>query len=107
LAVPVTVNVVPVPEVTRAVTVSIGVPAVVGVKVIVPVVQELPEVKVLLVVQVPAGIVKKPLPFSSGLVAAESTTGPPVAVRVSVPQLAVEPTFTGGHVSAPEAESVP
>ncbi len=105
--VPLTLNVVPVPDAALTVTVSVFAPAVAGLKLIVPVVQEAPEAIVELAVQVPVPTVKSVV---SELVNGEAdrTTGPPEAVKVIVPvQVELDPALTAGQVTEPVAASAP
>jgi hypothetical protein len=100
-------NVVPVPDAALTVTVSVLTPAVVGLKLIAPVVQELPAAIVELAVHVPKPTVKS---VESELVKglAERITGPPEAVRVIEPvQVDVEPALVAGHVTVPLEARVP
>jgi hypothetical protein len=85
------------------VTVSDFAPAVVGLKVRGPGLQELPEARVKPAVQVPKATVKS---VPSELVKGDAvrTTGPPEAVRVIVPvQVELEPELTAGQVAEPVA----
>jgi hypothetical protein len=86
--VPDNVNEVPVPALAATVTVSDLAPVVVGLKVIVPVVQEAPLASTLLAVQVPKGAAKSVLSVPLNGVA-DKVTGPPEAVKVIVPVLQV------------------
>jgi hypothetical protein len=105
--VPDSAKLVPVPDVALTVTVADFAPAVTGLNVIVPGLQELPEAIVELAVQVPSATVKS---VESLLVKGDavSTTGPPEAVRVIVPvQVEDEPALTGAHVMVPVDASEP
>jgi hypothetical protein len=96
-----------VPEEAATVTVSVLAPEVVGLKEMVPVVQEAPLARVELAVQVPSPTVKS---VESELLngVALNTTGPPEAVKVIEPvQVLVEPAFTDGQVAEPEAAKLP
>jgi hypothetical protein len=90
--VPESAKLVPVPLLAATVRVSALLPRVAGLKVIVPVVHELPEAIVELAVQVPKGAVKSVLSVALKGVA-DKVTGPPEAVKVIVPvlQVAEEP----------------
>ena len=90
-------NVVPVPEVVLTVTVSASAPAAAGLKVAEPVVQDAPEAMVAPAVQEPTGTLKSVLSEEVKGVA-DRTTGPPEAVRVTVPvQVALDPALIAGH----------
>jgi hypothetical protein len=89
------------------VTTSDLAPAVAGLKVIVPGLQELPEAMVELAVQVPGLTVKS---VESLLLkgVAVNITGPPEAVRVIVPvQVTLEPAFTAVQMMVPVDASEP
>jgi hypothetical protein len=107
LEVPESAKLVPVPEVALIVTVPDLVPEVTGVKLIVPGLQELPEVMVELAVQVPKATVKSvPSELVNGV--AVNTTGPPEAVKVIVPvQVEEEPALTVGQLIVPVDTKVP
>jgi hypothetical protein len=79
---------VPVPALVATVTVSVLAPVVVGLKVMVPVVQEVPLASTLLAVQVPKGAAKSVLSVPLNGVA-DKVTGPPEAVSVMEPVLQV------------------
>jgi hypothetical protein len=95
----------PVPELVLTVTVSLSAPVVDGVIDTVTV-QELPEVIVPPAVQVPSAAVKSVASeLESALVV--KVTGPPEAVRVTVPQAEAVPTVEVPQVRLPDADSVP
>jgi hypothetical protein len=107
LEMPVTLNVVPVPEVALTVTVSDLAPAVVGLKLIAPVVQEAPLAMVEPAVQVPGPTVKS---VTSELLngVAVRITGPPEALNVIEPvQLTLEPELIVGQAIVPLAAKAP
>jgi hypothetical protein len=99
---------VPVPADTFTVTVPESTPVVEGVKEIAPVVQEPPAAMVVPAVQVPAVPEKSVVSVLVNTELAAKVTGPPVAVRVTVPQETVAPTVEDPHETAEgEAERVP
>jgi hypothetical protein len=105
-AVPESEKVVPVPVAAFTVTVSDFAPALVGLKVMVPVVQVAPLASAKFAVQVPKPTVKSVLSeFVKG--EALKVTGP-VAVKVIAPvQVLLEPELTEGQLTEPDAASVP
>jgi hypothetical protein len=97
-----------VPEAAFAVTVSDFAPEEVGLKVMVPVVQELPEAIVEFAVQVPKPTVKSvESEFDKGV--ALKITAPPLAVNVILPvQVLLEPELTVGQLTEePDEVSAP
>jgi hypothetical protein len=105
--VPDSTKLVPVPEVAFTVTVPDLAPAVAGLNVIVPGLQELPEAIVELAVQVPKPTVKSVESLLLNGVAV-NTTGPPEAVNVIVlVQVTLEPEFTAAQLTLPVAASDP
>jgi len=107
LEVPDRAKVVPVPEAAFTVTVLDLAPAVVGLKEIVPVVQEAPLAIVELAVQVPRPTVKSvPSEFVKGV--AVRITGPFEAVKVMEPvHVELDPELTAGQVTVPVAAKEP
>jgi hypothetical protein len=107
VAVPESAKVVPVPAEVPTVTVSDLAPEVGGLKVMVPVVQELPETMVELAVQVPKPTVKSvESEFENG--EALKVTGPPEALKVMEPvQVELEPAFTVAQAMLPLAARAP
>lgn len=105
--VPDSAKLVPVPAAALTVTVSDFAPAVVGLKVIVPVLQELPEAMVEPAVQVPKPTVKSvESEFVNG--DAVKVTGPPEALKVIEPvQVLLEPELTGAQLTLPLAMREP
>jgi hypothetical protein len=107
LAVPESEKLVPVPDVALRVTTPDLAPAVAGLKVIGPGLQELPEAMVEFAVQVPSATVKSVL---SELLNGEAlrTTGPPDAVKVIVPvQVELDPALIVGQLTVPVAAKAP
>jgi hypothetical protein len=105
--VPVILKLVLVPVVVFTVTVEARLSLVCGLKVIVPVAQVVPAPSTLLAVQVPRGRLKSRESLKLNGVAPK-VTEPPLAVKVTVVQLLVEPTAVVGHATGTvAAESVP
>jgi hypothetical protein len=97
----------PVPEVAFTVTAPDLAPAVTGLNMIVPGLQELPEAIVELAVQVPNATVKS---VESEFVKGDAVkvTGPPEAVKVVVlVQVTLAPALTAAQLTLPVAVSVP
>jgi hypothetical protein len=95
--VPEAVKLAPAPAVVLTVTVVDFAPVLAGSKLTAPVVQELPEAIVLFAVQVPALKVKSVASLEDSGVA-DKMTGPPEAVKVTVPQATDVPTVLAPQV---------